>query len=166
MARKAYITILGRSTWALLNAYYSVVDSGYHPSRVHIIVEENFLPQLENAHKGIEIIGEGFSLSQTIESHTVAEADFINAGMEIFSLIKKLEADGFEIAIDITPGRKALVTAALIPAMKSASPISHIFYLAIKTVKNASRPYYMIPFAIQDLQDIVTKARSIQTKHV
>jgi len=39
--RKAYITILGRSTWALINTYHAVLmEEAYHPDVIHIFAED------------------------------------------------------------------------------------------------------------------------------
>ena len=39
---KAYLTLLGRSTWALVNSYYAVVEEkGYHPDGIMIYAESS-----------------------------------------------------------------------------------------------------------------------------
>jgi hypothetical protein len=40
---KAYITLLGRSVWALTNSYYAAIrERNYLPSRVCILTEEPY----------------------------------------------------------------------------------------------------------------------------
>ncbi len=154
---KAYITILGCSTWALINTYYAVLmEKAYHPDVIHIFAEDIYAEELEKAAEGIRILSEEFGVSPEIKTHVVPEADFVEAGKTISELIRKLREEGCSIAIDITPGRKALVAAALIPAVKHR--MDHVFYLAVKRLEN--RPYMMIPLANQSLRDFVGEARS------
>ena len=60
------------------------------------------------------------------------------------------------MAIDITPGRKTLVSAALIPAVKLR--LEHVFYLAVKELED--KPYMMIPLANQQLRDFMEEAEA------
>jgi len=159
MHKKAYITILGRSTWALINAYYAVLtERAYHPDIVYIFAEDIYADQLDKAVRGIEILSEEFDFKPEIRQEIVKEADFVEAGLKITSLIKDLKQNGYKVAIDITPGRKALVAGALNPI--SNIGVDHVFYLAIKTLDNASKPYKMIPLQIQELRDFVEDAKA------
>ncbi len=158
---KAYITILGRSTWALVNTYYAVLsEKAYYPDLVYIFAEDIYADQLDKAIKGIEILSEEFGFKPEIKQEIVREADFVEAGLKITSLIKDLKQNGYRVAIDITPGRKALVAGALIPISKIG--VDHVFYLAIKTLDNASKPYKMIPLSIQELRDFVEDAKAMR----
>lgn len=154
----AYITILGRSVWALINAYYAVLDErGYRPNIVYIFCEDLYTPQLEKAVRGVEILSEEFDFKPEIKCEIVREADFVEAGLKISSLIRDLKQKGYRVAVDITPGRKPLVAGALIPISKIS--VDHVFYLAIKTLDNVSKPYKMIPLSIQELRDFVEDAK-------
>ena len=159
MKKKAYITILGRSTWSLINTYYAVLcEKSYYPDLIHVFAENVYEEGLEKAVKGVEILSEEFGFKPEIEHEIVKEADFIEAGLKINSLIKDLKQKGYSIAIDITPGRKALVAGALLPTGKIG--IDHVFYLVIKSLKNAAKPYKMIPPQIQNLKDFMTDIRT------
>ncbi len=155
---KAYITILGRSTWALINTYYAVLaEKAYYPELIYIFAEDIYADQIGKAIKGIEILSEEFGFKPEIKQEVVRELDFVEAGLKITSLIKDLKQNGYKVAIDITPGRKALVAGALIPISKIG--VDHVFYLAIKTLDNVSKPYKMIPLQIQELRDFVEDVR-------
>ncbi|AIG97411.1 hypothetical protein AFULGI_00006100 [Archaeoglobus fulgidus DSM 8774] len=159
MSKKAYITILGRSTWALVNTYYAVLaEKAYYPDLIYIFAEDIYSDQLDKVIRGIEVLSEEFDFKPEIRQEIVREADFIEAGFKITSLIKDLKQNGYKVAIDITPGRKALVAGALIPISKIG--VDHVFYLAIKTLDNASKPYKMIPLSIQELRDFVEDAKA------
>ncbi|MFW6194768.1 MAG: hypothetical protein ACOC5L_04540, partial [Halobacteriota archaeon] len=71
------------------------------------------------------------------------------------SLIKELKQEGYTVAVDITPGRKALVAGALLPAEKLR--VDHVFYLAVKDL--GSKPYKMKPLKDQVLRDFIAEVR-------
>ena len=152
---KAYITILGRSTWALINTYYAVLmEKAYYPDVIHVFAEDVYANELDKVVEGLKILSEEFDFKPEIYTHVIKETDFVNAGREISKLVKKLRDEGCSIAIDITPGRKALVAAALIPAVKHR--MNHVFYLAVKRLE--AKPYMMIPLSIQQLKDFIEDA--------
>jgi hypothetical protein len=109
--------------------------------------------------EALKILSEEFGFNPDIERRIVDEADFVSAGKEIFAIVKNLKENNFTVAIDITPGRKALVAAALIPAIKMN--IEHVFYLSIKNLDNVSKPYMMIPLQIQHLRDFAEEGRKV-----
>lgn len=160
---KVYITLLGRSTWALLNSFYASVDKGYRPDSVYVFVEESFSEQTEKVVKGLNIISDGFDFSPEIETRIVDDVDFVTAAGDMEEILKKKLIEENEVAIDITPGRKALVTAALLSAFYisegSELNIESIRYLAIDSLKNASKPYYEISLERQKLKDLVQEIR-------
>lgn len=159
--KRAYITILGRSLWALSNVYYAVlVQKSFFPDVVHIFTEKIFLENLPKAEKAIKVLSEEFNFVPEIQTHVSEETEFLKVGFEVNELIKKLKSEGYRIAIDVTPGRKALVVALLIPAMKQK--IDHIFYLAVKRLED--KPYMMIPLQAQKLKDFIEEAEKYAKK--
>lgn len=158
MSKNAYITLLGRSSWALINTYYAVLKKGdYVPDVVYVFVENSYEDKLEKIISGLEILSEEFGIKPEIKSQIVNDADFKNAGMEFLPLMKKLKEDGFSIAVDITPGRKSLVAAALLAAKKST--VIHVFYLAVDKIGKAAFPYMMIPLTNQILRDFIKELK-------
>ena len=157
---RAYLTALGRSTWALVNTYYAVLrERAYYPEKVYIFTEQTYQPNLEPATKAIEILSTEFGFKSEIESRIVSDWDFLSAGKELFELVKGLKNDGVSVAIDITPGRKPLVVAALITGI--SIDVDHVFYLAIKSTLDAAKPYMMIPLQIQQIRDFMDDARQV-----
>lgn len=155
--KTAYVTILGRSTWALINTYYAVLtEKSYFPDLIHIFSEDIYADELDKAVRGIEILSEEFNFKPEIRTEIVKEADFIEAGLKINSTIKELKEKGYTVAVDITPGRKALVAGALLSAEKLG--VDHVFYLAVKNME--SKPYRMKPIAIQKLRDFIVDVGS------
>jgi hypothetical protein len=154
MPHTAYITFLGRSTWALVNAYHAVLrEKGLRPDRVYIIAEEPYAHSSRKARDGIGIISEAFSCSPEITVRTVPEADFAGAGRMAGSLVRTLTDEGFVVGMDITSGRKAMVAGALVAISQDGLELRHIYYLAMKSINNVAKPYLMIPFQIQRIRD-------------
>lgn len=160
MVKRAYFTTLGRSVWALVNTYYAVLkDINYYPDHIYIFTEQTYQHQLEKASNAIKILCEEFFIEPKLETRTVSDWDFLEAGKEVFELVKSLKSDGAQVAIDITPGRKALVVASLITGIKIE--IDHVFYLAIKYTDDAAKPFMMIPLQIQQIRDFMVDAREV-----
>jgi hypothetical protein len=160
LTKRAYITNLGRSTWALVNTYYAVLrEKNYFPDNVCIFTEQTYQPELDKVKAAVEILSEEFGLKVEIETKVVHDWDFLAAGKEIFNTVKAFKDNGYKVAIDITPGRKALVVAALITGIKVN--IDYVFYLAIRSTENAAKPYMMIPRQIQNIRDFMNDARKV-----
>ena len=155
---KAYITMLGRSVWALVNSFYAVLkEAKYYPDSIYVFSEDAYKGELEKAVNAIKILSAEFGFSPNIKCEVVQEANFYDAGMKISSTVKELKAKGFEIALDVTPGRKALVAGSLVSLSKIG--VDHIFYLKISSLDDASRPYFMIPLQTQQLHDFIEDAK-------
>lgn len=160
MPKKAYLTALGRASWALVNTYYAVLrEHGFLPDNIYIFTEEAYEHKLEKTIAAIKVLSEEFGIQPKIESRVVNDWDFIEAGKEISVLVKALKEDGYQVAIDITPGRKAIVVAALIIGIKVK--IDYVFYLAIKSTVDAAKPYMMIPMQIQQIREFMEDSRGV-----
>ncbi|MEN6513375.1 hypothetical protein [Methanoculleus sp.] len=154
-----YITLLGRSTWALVNAYHAVLrEKGLRPERVSIVTEKPYSVNASTAVEAIRIISEGYGFAPVIEVEVLPEADFVRAGQTIRSLAADFIRQGFRVAIDITSGRKVTVAGALIAVSLAGLDIRHIYYLAMRSVDDVAKPYMMIPHQIQRIRDIMEDA--------
>jgi len=154
-----YITLLGRSTWALVNAYHAVLrEKGLRPERVSIVTEKPYSVNASTAVEAIRIISEGYGFAPAIEVEVLPEADFVRAGQTIRSLAADFIRQGFRVAIDITSGRKVTVAGALIAVSLAGLDIRHIYYLAMGSVDDVAKPYMMIPHQIQRIRDIMEDA--------
>jgi hypothetical protein len=151
-SEQAYITILGRSSWALLNCYYAVLrETMFRPSEILIITEELFAPKIATVREGLAILSEAYHISPRTEDMVLGEADFLGACTRIPEAIRQRKTQGMTVAVDITSGRKALIAGALIAVPRES--LDHVFYLAITNIEGAARPYLMIPLQIQRLKD-------------
>jgi hypothetical protein len=159
MPADAYITFLGRSTWALVNTYYAVLrEKGLRPGEVFIVTEAPYEGNAAVAARAIRVISENYELSPTITTEIVPEADFVGAGRVARTLASGLVEQGYRVAIDITSGRKVMVAGALIAISLAGLDISHIYYLAMRSVDDIAKPYMMIPLQIQQIRDVMEDA--------
>jgi len=156
---KAYLTLLGRSTWALINSYYAVLEErDYHPDKVMIYAEGS--GETQSIVEAIRSISNEYSFHPNIEARVVQEGDFIASGNMISADLKKLKEERYETALDITPGRKPLVAGAILSASKQN--IDHIYYLMIDSTEDADKPYLLIPRKRQTLTDFAEETRRHQ----
>jgi CRISPR/Cas system-associated protein Csm6 len=152
----------GRSVWALLNAYYAVLrETKFRPTQIIILSEAEHATQIPVVKKGLAILSEAYGIAPAVEVEQVQTGDFMEAGKTISARIKTAKSQGCKVAIDITPGRKALVAGALIPVASLA--VDHVFYLQITTTDDAAKPYMMIPLASQQLRDFSVQAPKVKT---
>lgn len=162
MSRCAYITILGRSTWALVNTYYAVLrERGEKPDVIYVFTEKIYEKDLDKTISALKTINREFGFAPGIERRVIRDIDFATAGKMIYELVSDLKSDGYEVSIDITPGRRALVAAATLTATKV--DVKHLFYLGITTTDDAAKPYLMIPLKIQKLRCFMEDARKVVT---
>jgi hypothetical protein len=141
-----------------VNTYYAVLtEREYLPDRVYIFTEKTYEGEVDKSVRAIKILSQEFGCNPEPDTQVVSDWDFLGAGKKIFELVKGLKDDGFEVAIDITPGRKALVVAALISGIKIR--IDHVYYLAIRSTDDAAKPYMMIPLQIQQIRDFMTDSQ-------
>ena len=156
-----YITMTGRSVWALLNAYYAVLrESAYRPTQIIILSEAEHAGQIPVVKKGLAILSDGYGIAPHVDVEQVQTGDFIEAGRKISARIKAGKEKGSKVAIDITPGRKALVAGALIPLANIS--VDHVFYLQITSTDDAAKPYMMIPLATQQLKDFCVSSPQVK----
>lgn len=149
---RAYLTLLGRSTWATVNAYYAVLEhKRYYPDEVYIILEKIHLDKLKKTIEALNLISQSYGLHPVISYKVVKENDPLDVKAVFEEILENLKVKGAKIAIEITSARKALAVPAVIYGIKYS--VDHIFYLALRSLEHADRPYYMIPLQNQLLRD-------------
>jgi len=153
----AYVALHGRSVWATLNTYYSMLkETSFRPSIIWICTEEAYEDQLAILDEGFRIISIGYDLKPKISSMILPEGDIIEAGLEIGGLLISLKQD-YEVSLDVTSARKALVVGTILATTENKP--DHIYYLMIDTLEDASKPYSMITKQHQTLIDFREQAR-------
>ncbi len=149
----AYITLLGRSEWALVNTYYTVVSRGRKPDRIFIFTEETYRKKLPKVVEAIKAISRAYNFTPEIETIVIPDNSFIEADRRFTELFQTLENEGYTIDLDITSGRKALATAAVV--LLGKFPVGEIIYMALLDMDFPDRPYMMIPIHMQRLKNFL-----------
>ncbi|WP_456423895.1 hypothetical protein [Thermococcus sp.] len=152
----AYVALLGRSPWALVNTYYKVLKDGKGRraiGRVYIFTEERYRKNLPKVVKAIKAISEAYNLNPTVETEVVPDYGFFVADKKFRELFSKLEREGYRIGLDITSGRKALVAAAIVQIREF--PVSFIIYMGLLDLDFPDRPYMMIPTHMQPIKNFL-----------
>ena len=147
------ITITGVSRWAVINGLWAAArDKGYVPDKVYLVNRIGNEAEGERLARVIDGLVRSYGGTPEIVHVKVDEKDFVRIGRKISRLIEEEKAEGNEVALDITPGRKAVVASALIAAREKH--VDHVFYLYIEDAFMADKPYPMIPFQIQHPIDL------------
>lgn len=157
MTSRLYITICGRSGWALLNAYHAAHrECGYIPDETIIIAEESQRHRIPAIQEGCRLISNRHGGSSSIRCDFIHDGDIPGTARTVRQIAT---AHAGEMrALDITPARKALAAAALIALVSAGISLDHIFYLSLADYPHANRPYMMIPRLRQRMVDITTEA--------
>ena len=109
------------------------------------------------AKRRFNILLKEYDKKANIEIIEVAEADFVGSGKRINEVVKKEKAKGNTIAIEVTPGRKAMVAGALIPSIQGK--VDHVFYLYLENFDYADNIFMRIPMKVQHSHDFVEEIR-------
>jgi hypothetical protein len=153
MGQKIYITMTGISRWPVLNSLWAAVCcKGYLPDRVYLFVTRGREQDANALSEWIGILLDAYGKKAELVRKEIEEGDFASSGKKITAVMEQERAAGNEVAIDITPGRKAIISSALLSAWQKQ--VDHVFYLYLEDMRNASNPYPMIPFHLQHFVDL------------
>ncbi|NJE60907.1 hypothetical protein [Thermococcus sp. 21S7] len=153
MVKVAYITLLGRSPWAVVNTYYKILTRGGKAERIYVFTEERYRHNLPRVVEAIRAISEAYNLNPTIETEVVPDYGFFVADRKFRELFSKLEREGYRMGLDITSGRKALVAAAIVQIRQF--PVAFIVYMGLLDLDFPDRPYMMIPTHMQPIKNFL-----------
>jgi len=156
---KVLITLMGPSHWGMFNSIWGMIRShDYVPDRIYILGREKDWEGHEKAKRMIvplvkEYGGKGEMLFEKIKGDSVS--DVVE---KVRKIGEKEKQRGNTLALDITPGRKAVVLGSLFAGWTNHL-FDRIFYLYIESLRNANRPYMLIPMSIQVSHDIMEERR-------
>lgn len=151
---KIYITMTGMSRWAVINSIWAAVRRHeYVPDKIYLFKtdrRDDDAAVITTCMK--QLLAEYGKKEIAIEEIPIIEGDFASSGKRMMDVLEKEKAGGSEIAIDITPGRRAVMSSALMAAWQHE--IDHIFYLYLDDFRRPDNPYPMIPFQFQHFVDL------------
>jgi len=156
MVKTAYITLLGRSAWALVNTYYKVLREGKGSreiDRIYIFTEERYRESLPRVVESLKAISRAYNMDPEIKTEVVPNYGFFVADRKFKELFSRLEEEGYRLGLDVTSGRKALVAAAIVQIRQF--PVSFIVYMGLLDLEFSDRPYMMIPTHMQPIRNFL-----------
>jgi len=153
MPQKIYITMTGISRWPVINSLWAAVCcKGYVPDKIYLFVTRGREQDANTLAEWISVLLDAYGKKVELIRREIEEGDFASSGKKITSAMEEERSAGNEIAIDITPGRKAIISSALLSAWQKH--VDHVFYLYLEDMRNAANPYPMIPFHLQHFVDL------------
>lgn len=155
---KVYVTMTGLSDWAIFNSFWAAIRlRNYLPDKIYIFTIKKRRSQADLAKRRFEVLLKEYNKRATIEIIEVAEADFVGSGRRINDVVKKEKSQGNTIAIEVTPGRKAMVAGALIPSIQGLA--DHVFYLYLENFDYADNLFLRIPLTMQHSHDFMEEIK-------
>jgi len=153
MSERVYITMTGVSKWPVLNSLWAAICcKGYVPDKVYIFVTKGRERDADLLCEWGRVLIEAYGGNAQFVSQVIEEAEFARSGRKITAVMEQERAAGNTVAIDITPGRKAIISSALISAWEKE--VDHVFYLYLEDLRKSANPYPMIPFHLQHFVDL------------
>lgn len=152
MPEKVYITMTGVSRWPVLNGLWAALCRDFVPDKVYLFVTQGRESDGLVLARWITTLLRSYGKEVEPITERIEEGEFASSGRKITEVMERERSAGSEVAIDITPGRKAIVSSALISAWQKQ--VDHVFYLYLEDMRNADNPYPMIPYHLQHFVDL------------
>lgn len=156
---RVLVTMMGRSTWGLFNSIWaSIRIYDFLPEKVHILTAGCDSVVADRAARMLNILLSEHGSRAEVVVHVVSAEDVGEIARAVKHITMEEKRLGNEVALDVTPGRKATVLGAVLSGM-ARNDFDRIFYLYIESLRNADRPFLEIPLSIQHAHDILAEAR-------
>ena len=153
MSQKVYITMTGVSMWPVLNSLWAAICcKKFLPDRIYLFVTKGRGREATILSEWIKTLVRSYGKELEPITKEIDEGDFASSGKKITAVMEEERAAGNEVAIDITPGRKAIISSALLSAWQKQ--VDHVFYLYLEDMRKSTNPYPMIPFHLQHFVDL------------
>ncbi len=155
---KVWVTTVGKSPFAVLNTIWYLVRKGeYVPERVYLIWNDLVEKEKEIVKELIRVLLESYGVNPEIiadESVKVDEDDFHNLIKTLAEIRNKELAEGNEIAVDMTPGRKFMSALSMYlgvadELIKKKKNVHRVYYLHLRDLRFVDKPLVLIPFSVQ-----------------
>jgi|GEM_PF-598563 len=155
---KVLITMMGLSTWGLFNSIWANIRKHHFvPDRVYLLKREDD-NRLECTRGMIMALMEEYSPECEFVTVTIRGDDVYEVRNRVREIAMRERGEGNEVALDVTPGRKGVVLGAIFAGWDKHL-FDHLFYLYIESLRNASRPFLLIPLSVQHPHDIISEGR-------
>ena len=157
---KVYITMTGLSDWAIFNSLWAVIRlRDYIPDKIYIFSIKKRRQQADLAKRLFTALLKEYNKKKPhIEIVEVPEADFVESGKRINEFVKKEKSLKNTVAIEVTPGRKAMVAGALVPGIQGKA--DYVFYLYLEDFEFANKMFMRIPITLKHSHDFMDEIKN------
>lgn len=136
----------------ILNPVTAACDRGYVPDEVWILSNPGVAEYVAEAADRLEVIIEAYGGDGHISTHDLGDETEFRRIIEFYrSTIEAVRANGDEVAVDFTPGRKFMSAIAFQAGFKFGA--DHVFYFHRKAGGYYGQFYAEIPRTATDLID-------------
>ena len=159
---KVLITLMGPSNWGLFNSIWGMIRlHGFVPDTVYVLGREVDKRDFETVRRMLVPLLKEYGSSAEVSYEVVEGGSLKDVYERVKDLVDSERRRGSELALDVTPGRKAAVLGSMLAGWGEGKfgLFDHIFYLYIESLRNASRPFILIPLPIQHYHDIAEENR-------
>lgn len=137
---RVLISMMGKSTYAFLNGYLAVIKyHNYIPHKVFVLFDEYSEGTVPMVWECIKYINTTYEISCSVEWLKVKHNDIKGCMHTYMDILKSLPENSI-IAIDITAGRKYMVSSVLVKAWSSCH---HVFFLQSETLDPVEMPIFL-----------------------
>lgn len=152
----------GLSDWAIFNSLWAAIRlRNYIPHKIYIFSNRKRKKQAELAKRRFTVLLKEYGIKRPkIEIVYVPEADFLISGKRINEVVKREKLQKNTIAIEVTPGRKAMVAGALVPGIQGSA--DKVFYLYLENLDYAENMFMRIPITLQHSHDFMEEIKSAE----
>ncbi|MDV3103756.1 CRISPR-associated ring nuclease [Thermococcus waiotapuensis] len=131
---RAYVTTVGTSPEAVFNPLWYLMElRDWVPDEVHLLWNEKVKEQLKKTERLLEKLGKAYGVEIKViadEEKLFTEEDPVEFRDKVLSTIKSLKSLGYEVVVDITPGRKFM--SALLLGAALAGGADEVTYLHLE----------------------------------
>jgi hypothetical protein len=159
---KVLITLMGPSNWGLFNSLWGMIRfHKFVPDKIHILGRERDKRDFETVRKMMIPLLREYGSKADVSYEVVEGGNVEDVFEKVKNMVEEERRKGSELALDVTPGRKAAVLGSMLAGWDEGKIglFDHIFYLYIESLRNASRPFILIPIPIQHCHDIAKENR-------
>ncbi len=151
---RAYVTTVGTSPEAVFNPLWYLAEVyGWVPDEVYLLWNENVKEQLDKVKKLLRRLSNAYSVEIKVvagEETLFNEEDPVEFRKRALETIKSLKSLGYEVVVDITPGRKFM--SALLLGAALAGGADEVTYLHLQDwTRYVGKLLFEVPMAKQRL---------------
>ncbi|KUH33935.1 hypothetical protein APY94_04185 [Thermococcus celericrescens] len=151
---RAYVTAVGTSPEAVFNPLWCLAEChSWVPDEVYLLWNDNVAGELGEVYELIKRLSTAYGADIKViadESLKFDEADAVEFREKVGSLVEALKGKGYDVVVDITPGRKFM--SALLLGAAMAKNADDVTYLHLREwTKYVGRLLFEVPMVKQRL---------------